>query len=195
MNSLQEEICTALQEAILSTKIELPGLRKTAKSVEIKYVVLNRDFSHVDAFWESDMLTDFFQFSANKFRNNTDNSNSNSSNSNNSNSNSGSDSKVNNSQKGGSLTPDKLLIFEERIKKSINQALQNREPTFRTAIIKRLEFGRVPRVYFKPYDTMNSKLLRQQNRDAIVKRALDDHVREFGHMIEEEDDGGASSKV
>jgi hypothetical protein len=35
LNTLEEEICTALQEAILSTKIELPGLRKTAKSIEI----------------------------------------------------------------------------------------------------------------------------------------------------------------
>ena len=194
LKSLEEDICTIIQETILSTKIDLPGLRKTGKNIEIRNVILNRDFSHAEAFWESDILTDFFRYSAESTnRNNNSGINGSSDNSSNSNSNSNSDSNSDHrdgesatKSRSKGLSPEKLQMFEERIKQNINQALQNKEPVFRSAIIKRLEFRRVPRVFFKPYDMKNSKQLRQHNREAIVEKALSDHEMEYGHLLSEE---------
>jgi ribosome-binding factor A len=189
LKSLEEEICAIIQETILSTKIDLPGLRKTGKIIEIRNVILNRDFSHAEAFWESDMLTDFFKYSAQSMAQsgsgNAEN-NSDSSNSSNTTTDDSIDSDNTTKTKNKGLTLGKLQMFEDRIKQNINQALQNKEPVFRSAIIKRLEFRRVPRVFFKPYDLKNSKLLRQQNREEIVERALGEHVKEYGHLLDEE---------
>lgn len=128
-----EEISDYLNEALASAKLcdMFKGVRKASNIVEISECIINQDFSHVTAYWSSDLANDFTKFLNKKGTSQT------------------------------SLDADKLA---ERLNHTVTKTLQSCEGVFRAHIMKKMEFRRVPRVFFRPLcEKKKANLARMNN--------------------------------
>jgi ribosome-binding factor A len=132
LDSFAEELLDILNEAI-STNIFLDtfrGVRNTGDFIDLVDVHLNRDMSHITVFWSSDMITEFVKM-------------------------------VKTEELSSSSSSQMLPAVEQereaaRIWKKtssfITKKLQQREPQFRSFLVKKVHFRKVPRIFFKAHD-------------------------------------------
>jgi ribosome-binding factor A len=111
LQSAEEEILETLEDCLQSNSMlgTFPHLKHASQLIHIAKVKVNRDLSHVDVIWGSQILESF----------------------------------INRVYETSGETEGKRM--KEKIFKKTNLRLQKKEGTFRTHIMKAIEFRRVPR--------------------------------------------------
>lgn len=128
-----EEISDYLNETLASPKLcdMFRGVTKASNIIEISECIVNRDYSHVTAYWSSDLANDFTKFL---------------------------------NKKGTDKTNLDTKKLTEKLNSTVTKKLQLCEGVFRAHIMKKMEFRRVPRVFFLPLcDKKKVNLSRMNN--------------------------------
>ena len=137
----------------------MTGILQTSKVVEIDYVHLNKDVSHVTAYWKSDMVNVLVSELSKKQKLEKDmekierydeemlnlkkddvGSNYNSK------------THIKSIRNGNDKGVFDSSVVLARAEKHVTKSLQGKEGKFRSFIMKHIEFRRVPRVFFKMSD-------------------------------------------
>lgn len=147
LEDAEEEILEHLMEAMESPELIglFKGVKKISDQVRLEEITLNRDYSHITAWWTSPIIDGFAKFMKKKDPTNSE---------------------------------AETAKFEKSMSKSINEKLQSCEGLFRSRLVKKMRFKKVPRIYFRPITESEgySSYLRNSNRD---KQAF---LREISNM-------------
>ena len=142
LDAFGEDLADLLNEAIASKALAATfrGASSSSDVVEIKQVTVNRDRSHVTAFWSSSILNGFAQLvhdspSSGHSRH------------------PGTTASPNDdSNEGDDDENSEASQVWLRGVRHINRKLQQREPQFRAFLCRKVHFRKVPRVFFRVYD-------------------------------------------
>ena len=128
LDSFGEELADILNDALASKDLAntFRGTSVSADVIEINEVNVNQDASHVTAYWSSRLLNEFVAMIKKE-------------------------EEVNPQEKRNNKS-DALVIWDRGVR-IINQKLRLREPQFRSYLIKKVDFRRVPRIFFAAYDS------------------------------------------
>ena len=137
----------------------MTGILKTSKVVEIDYVFINKDVSHVTAYWKSDMVNvlvnelskkqklerdmerierydeDMKNLKSDRFGSNYNIK-----------------TNIKSIRNGNDKGVFDSSVVLARAEKHVTKSLQGKEGKFRSHLIRHIEFRRVPRLFFKMSD-------------------------------------------
>lgn len=129
LDSFGVDISDVLNEGLHSSSIfygMIPGSQQPGDIIEIQHVKVNKDCSHIMAYWTAPFMTKFIEL-------------------------------VRDAR--GEVEASRL---HEKMSKNMSLKLQKREPQFRSLLIKKMEFRRVPHITFKEYTKKVIKKLKQK---------------------------------
>jgi len=136
LDSFGVDLSDVLNEGLHSSSIfygMIPGSQQPGDIIEIQHVKVNKDCSHIMAYWTAPFMTKFIEMVR---------------------------------ESKGEVEADRL---HEKMSKNMSMKLQKREPQFRSLLIKKMEFRRVPHITFNEYTKKVVKKLKQKRNDAGMK--------------------------